>query len=97
LMTALITHAQTVDHVWMESTITRVAAWQVIPGITVRKVRSSIDNIDRGCTNIEPAPFFGKETTGSLAACKYGFPDLVSSIESIWPMVSFSTMYTVFA
>jgi len=41
-MTALITHAQTVDHVWMESTITRVAAWQVIPGITARKVRSSI-------------------------------------------------------
>ena len=41
-MTALITHAQTVDHVWMESTITRVAAWQVIQGITARKVRSSI-------------------------------------------------------
>ena len=42
LMTAWITHAQTVDRVWMESTITLVAAWQVIPGITARKVRSSI-------------------------------------------------------
>ena len=41
-MTALITHAQTVDCVWMESIITRVAAWQVIPGITARKVRSSV-------------------------------------------------------
>ena len=40
-MTALITHAKTMDHVWMESTITRVAAWQVIQGITARKVRSS--------------------------------------------------------
>ena len=41
-MTALITHAQTVDCVWMESIITRVVAWQVIPGITARKVRSSV-------------------------------------------------------
>lgn len=41
-MTALITHAQTVDCVWMESIITRVAAWQVIPGNTARKVTSSV-------------------------------------------------------
>lgn len=41
-MTALITHAQTVDCVWIESIITRVAAWQVIPGNTARKVTSSV-------------------------------------------------------
>ena len=41
-MIALITHAQMVDRAWMESIITRVAAWQVIPGIAAVKVRSSV-------------------------------------------------------